>query len=176
MTQVLGIAGWSGSGKTTLVVALIPRLVAHGVSVSTIKHAHHNFEIDEPGKDSYRHRKAGATEVLVGASSRWALIHELRDEPEPKLDDLLAKLSDVDLVLVEGFKKGKHPKIEVVREGGPQSRLYRDDPAIIAVVSDRPVEDANCPVLPLDDIHAIVDFIVQELGLLDGQPDSKANG
>src|SRR3954452_15682964 len=113
MMRVIGLAGWSGAGKTTLMVRLIPRLVARGVTVSTLKHAHHQFDVDQPGKDSHSHRIAGATEVLVGSSSRWALVHELRDVAEPSLRDLLRHLSPVDLVLIEGYKRETHPKLEV---------------------------------------------------------------
>src|SRR5438105_10444300 len=110
--RIIGLAGWSGSGKTTLLTKAIPRILARGLKVSTLKHAHHAFDIDQPGKDSHSHRLAGATEVLIGASSRWALVHELRAETEPMLRDLLARLSPVDLVLVEGYKREHHPKLE----------------------------------------------------------------
>src|SRR5215469_14338296 len=113
--RILGLAGWSGSGKTTLMTALIPELVSRGISVSTVKHAHHSFDIDQPGKDSWRHRQAGAREVMVASAHRWALMHELRSAAEPSLEELLGRLSGADLVLVEGFKAHAHPKIEVYR-------------------------------------------------------------
>ena len=116
--KVFGITGWSGSGKTTLMKALIPNLTARGLRVSTIKHAHHRFDVDKPGKDSYEHRAAGATEVMIGSANRWALMHELRDEPEPRLDDLIARMTPVDLLLVEGFKTEAHIKMEVYRAEG----------------------------------------------------------
>jgi molybdopterin-guanine dinucleotide biosynthesis protein B len=136
--RVIGFAGWSGSGKTTLLVKLIPALIARGISVSTLKHAHHSLEVDKPGKDSYLHREAGAREVLVASASRWALMHELRDEDEPHLADLLPRLSHVDLVLVEGFKHETHAKIEVHREEVGKPFLFPEDRNIIAVVSDTP--------------------------------------
>jgi molybdopterin-guanine dinucleotide biosynthesis protein B len=157
--RVIGLAGWSGSGKTTLLVKAIPRLVARGLRVSTLKHAHHSFDLDQPGKDSYEHRAAGATEVLVGASSRWALVHELRDESEPPLAALLARLSPVDLVLIEGYKREPHPKLEVHR-AGVGKLMQPDDPAIVAVASDRPVAEAMVPVIDLNDIDAVVDAML----------------
>jgi molybdopterin-guanine dinucleotide biosynthesis protein B len=156
--KVLGLAGWSGSGKTTLMVRLIPALKTRGLSVSTIKHAHHRFDVDTPGKDSFRHREAGASEVLVASGNRWALMHELRDEPEPPLSDLLAKLSSVDLVLVEGFKREDHPKIEVHRVANGKPPLHPDDGAIIAVASDTEVGFVGMPLLDLNDVEAIADF------------------
>src|SRR5947209_18314699 len=113
--RIIGLAGWSGAGKTTLLAKALPRIVARGLTVSTLKHAHHSFDLDQPGKDSHTHRAAGATEVLVGSASRWALVHELRGAPEPRLHDLLQKLSPVDLVIVEGYKREPHPKLEVYR-------------------------------------------------------------
>jgi molybdopterin-guanine dinucleotide biosynthesis protein B len=162
--KVLGIAGWSGSGKTTLVTRLIPELTARGLSVSTVKHAHHDFDIDQPGKDSFAHRAAGAREVVVGSATRWALMHELRGAAEPSLDTLLAKLDPVDLILVEGFKTEGHEKIEVVREGSRRPPLYPTTPSVVAVASDRPLPDAVCPVLDLDDVVAIADFITAHCG------------
>lgn len=160
--RVLGIAGWSGSGKTTLLVQLIPALTGRGLRISTIKHAHHDFDVDQPGKDSWRHREAGATEVLVASGRRWALMHEHRDAAEPPLDVLLAKLEPVDLVLVEGFKRDPHPKLEVWRAATGKPPLYPDDPTIIAVASDDPVDDRH--QLPIDDIPAIADFVVAFVG------------
>ncbi|MCS6855770.1 MAG: molybdopterin-guanine dinucleotide biosynthesis protein B [Elioraea sp.] len=162
---IFGITGWSGSGKTTLLVRLIPALVARGVSVSTIKHAHHAFDIDRPGKDSYEHRRAGATEVLVSSANRWALMHELRGAPEPSLGDLVARLSPVDLVLVEGFKRNAHPKLEVWRAATGKPPLYPEDAMIRAVASDGPVPGCDRPVLALDDVDAIADFVIRSAGL-----------
>jgi molybdopterin-guanine dinucleotide biosynthesis protein B len=162
--QVLGIAGWSGSGKTTLLAKLIPVLIGRGLRVSTIKHAHHEFDVDQSGKDSWRHREAGATEVLVSSSRRWALMHEHRGAAEPSLDMLLAKLEPVDLVLVEGFKRDPHPKLEVWRAETGKPPLYPEDPAIIAVASDGGLIDLGTDParlrLAIDDIEAIADFVV----------------
>lgn len=158
-TRVLGIAGWSGAGKTTLLDKLIPALVARGLRVSTIKHAHHSFDVDKPGKDSHRHRLAGATEVLVSSGQRYALMHELRGAPEPSLADLLARLSPVDLVLVEGFKREGHAKIEVWRHCVGKPLLQPDDPAIVAVACDIEPPHLTAPRLDIDDIAGIADFI-----------------
>jgi molybdopterin-guanine dinucleotide biosynthesis adapter protein len=153
--RVIGIAGWSGAGKTTLLAKLIPRLTGRGVRVSTVKHAHHAFDVDQPGKDSHTHRMAGATEVLVSSGNRWALVHELRGAAEPTLGDLLAKLAPVDLVIVEGFKQGAHPKLEIYRAAVGKPPLHPDDPHIVAVASDAPVPTAQVPVVGLDDVDAI---------------------
>src|SRR5215471_4438557 len=134
--RIFGLTGWSGSGKTTLLAALIPELVARGLSVSTIKHAHHEFDVDRPGKDSWRHREAGANEVMVASSRRWALMHELRGEAEPPLEELMTKMSPADLLLVEGFKFDRHPKIEVHRPSVGKPLLFPDDPRIVAIASD----------------------------------------
>jgi molybdopterin-guanine dinucleotide biosynthesis protein B len=158
--RVIGIAGWSGAGKTTLLAKLIPRLVARGVRVSTVKHAHHGFDIDQPGKDSHTHRIAGASEVLVSSATRWALVHELRGSAEPSLAQLLAKLAPVDLVIVEGFKHGAHPKLEVYRAALGKPLLHPDDPHIVAVASDAPVAAARVPVVALDDIEAVADLML----------------
>ncbi len=163
--KVFGLAGWSGSGKTTLVVRLIPALVARGLRVSTMKHAHHNFDVDKPGKDSYEHRQAGATEVLVTSRRRWALMHELRDAPEPAIEDLLPHMSTVDLLLIEGFKRQSHAKLEVHRPALGKPLLCPEDPHIVAVASDAPLPQVNLPRLDLDDIEAIADFIVSHCGL-----------
>jgi len=168
--KVMGIAGWSGSGKTTLVTRLLPLLVERGLRVSTIKHAHHDFDVDTPGKDSWRHRAAGAHEVLVASSRRWALMHEHGDATEPALEDLLARLGDADLVLVEGFKRERHDKIEVRRAGARRPPLYPDDETVVAVASDQPLPDAVQPVLDLDDVTAIADFICRHCALERGQP------
>jgi molybdopterin-guanine dinucleotide biosynthesis protein B len=157
---LVGLAGWSGSGKTTLVTRLIPALANRGLSVSTVKHAHHDFDIDTPGKDSWRHRQAGATEVLVASDQRWALMHEHRGTAEPPLEALLAKLGPVDIVLVEGFKRARHAKIEVWRQENGKPLLYPEDPDILAVASDGPVPGLHLPLLPLGDAGAIAGFIL----------------
>jgi molybdopterin-guanine dinucleotide biosynthesis adapter protein len=163
--KIFGFAGWSGSGKTTLVAQLIPALVQRGLTVSTVKHAHHAFDVDQPGKDSYVHREAGATEVLVTSQHRWALMHENRGAPEPSLEELLPRLSPVDLVLVEGFKAQPFSKIEVFRRTVGKPLLCPGDRCIVAVASDGPVPEAAVPVLELDDIPAIVAFILNHCGL-----------
>jgi molybdopterin-guanine dinucleotide biosynthesis protein B len=160
---IVGLAGWSGSGKTTLLAALIPELVARGLSVSTIKHAHHEFDIDRPGKDSWRHREAGATEVMVGSARRWALMHELRGDPEPPLDELIARMSPVDLVLVEGFKRQPHPKLEIHRPSLGKPLIYPGDPHVVAIATDEPFA-APLPLLPLADAAAIAAFIIDHFG------------
>lgn len=157
--RVFGLAGWSGSGKTTLMCRLIPSLVERGHRVSTIKHAHHAFDVDKPGKDSYEHRAAGATEVLVGSATRFALMHELRGAPEPELGDLLARMESVDFVLIEGFKRTHHPKLEVYRSAVGKPPLWPTDEAVVAVASDAALPDCPRPVLALDDIAAIADLI-----------------
>ena len=164
--RIFGLAGWSGSGKTTLMTALIPEFVARGVRVSTIKHAHHAFDVDQPGKDSWRHRQAGASEVLVVSERRWALMHELRGDPEPGLDALLPRLTPVDLLLVEGFKRHPHPKVEVYRPALAKPPLYLDDLFVVAIASDQELDQALLPVLPLADAAAIADFILAH----DGRP------
>lgn len=158
--RIIGFAGWSGAGKTTLVARILPRILGRGLRVSTVKHAHHSFDMDHPGKDSHTHRLAGASEVLVSSVARWALIHELRGDPEPSLESLLRKLSPVDLVLVEGFKRGTHPKLEVYRRVVGKPLLHPDDPHIVAVVSDTPLPDAPIPVVGFDDPEAIVDLLI----------------
>ncbi|CAL79502.1 molybdopterin-guanine dinucleotide biosynthesis protein B, mobB [Bradyrhizobium sp. ORS 278] len=156
--NVIGLAGWSGAGKTTLLTRLIPHLNAQGLRVSVIKHAHHRFDVDVPGKDSWRHREAGAAEVLVASGTRWALMHELRGAGEPSLADLLGKLSPVDLVVIEGYKAGPHRRIEVHRSDNAKPLLFPDDPGIVAIASDVPVE-AALPWAHLDDIPAIADLV-----------------
>ena len=141
--KIFGLAGWSGSGKTTLMIKLIPALAARGISVSTLKHAHHAFDVDTPGKDSYEHRIAGAKEVLVTSGKRWVLMHELRDAEEPPLDELVPRLSPVDLLLIEGFKRHRHDRIEVYRSGLGKPMLCRKDPEIVAVATDGPIEPVN---------------------------------
>ena len=164
--NVIGIAGWSGAGKTTLLTRVIPCLTARGLRVSTIKHAHHEFDIDQPGKDSHTHRQAGATEVLVSSANRFALMHELRGNREWTLDALLEKLSPVDLVLVEGFKTQAHPKLEVFRAVVKKPPLHPQDENIVAIASDKPLE-AKVPVVSLDDIEAVSDILVEKALPLD---------
>jgi len=165
---VIGIAGWSGAGKTTLIVRLIPILRQRGLSVSTLKHAHHAFDVDRPGKDSFAHREAGASEVLVASANRWALLHELREEEEPKLADHLRRLSPVDIVLVEGFKRDQHNKIEINRAANNKPFLWLEDQSIMALVSD--VEEglpAHLPHVGLDEIEAIADLSLRLAPTLD---------
>jgi molybdopterin-guanine dinucleotide biosynthesis protein B len=163
--KIVGLAGWSGSGKTTLVCKLIPALVARGYRVSTLKHAHHAFDVDQPGKDSYEHRAAGASEVLVSSANRWALMHEHRGAPEPAVDELVRHMTPVDLLIVEGFKREGHDKIEVFRRAVGKPLLAPDDPKVVAVASDGPVPETDRPVLDLDDVEAIADFLVAHCGL-----------
>lgn len=159
--RLIGLAGWSGAGKTTLAAKLLPALIARGLKVSTVKHAHHSFDVDQPGKDSYVHRMAGASEVLVSSANRWALMHENRGDAEPPLAELLAKLARVDLVLVEGFKRDPHPKIEVHRAANGKPLLYPDDPAIRAIAADIPLPRAPLPVIDLDDVARIADAVIE---------------
>ena len=157
--RVMGIAGWSGAGKTTLLSRLIPVLVGRGFSVSTIKHAHHHFDVDYPGKDSHTHRVAGATEVLVSSVNRFALMHELRGEAEPSLVQLLSMLAPVDFVLVEGYKPEPHPKIEVHRVANGKPFLYPNDPTILALASDAAIADRNVTLLALENAEELADFV-----------------
>ena len=152
--KVIGLAGWSGAGKTTLLARIIPHFLKEGLRVSVIKHAHHSFDVDVPGKDSWVHRQSGAAEVLVSSGQRWALMHELRGAAEPRLPELLKKMSPVDLVVVEGFKSEPHRKIEVHRAANGKAMLFPDDPAIVGIATDGAVETA-LPVVHLDDIPAI---------------------
>lgn len=164
--KMFGLTGWSGSGKTTLMVRLIPALTRQGLTVSTMKHAHKGFDIDHPGKDSHNHRVAGATEVLVSSPKRWALMHEIRnDEPELTLSELLPKLSPVDLLLIEGFKREPHEKVEVWRRSVGKPLIAPSDPTIVAIASDSPVPDAPVPVFDLNDEEAIAAFITARCGL-----------
>lgn len=158
--KTFGFAGWSGSGKTTLIEQLIPRFVAHGVSVSLIKHAHHSFDVDHPGKDSWRHRQAGCREVMIGSGVRWALMHELRGEPEPTLDALIARMSPCDLLLVEGFKRYDMPKLEVFRAANGKPLLHVEDPHIVAVATDVRL-DTTVPQLSLNDPDAVASFVLR---------------
>lgn len=161
--RLLGIVGWSGSGKTMLITRLVPELTQRGVSVSTIKHTHHDTDIDVPGKDSYEHRKAGATESVLTTPNRWALVRELRGEPEPSLKSLLERMTPVDLVLIEGVTEGKHPKLEVSRSVMEKPLRCKDDLTVVAVASDRPLKKVSQPVFPLDDVAAIAEFIIERL-------------
>jgi molybdopterin-guanine dinucleotide biosynthesis adapter protein len=160
--RIIGLAGWSGAGKTTLVTKVIPVLVRRGLKVATVKHAHHEFDIDRPGKDSWLHREAGASEVAVVSNRRWALMHELRDEPEPPLMEILARLSSVDLVIVEGFKRHAHPKLEVYRAAAGKPLLYPDDDCVVAIATDAPLPQAPLPVLMLDDVESIANVLQAE--------------
>jgi molybdopterin-guanine dinucleotide biosynthesis protein B len=158
--KTFGLLGWSGSGKTTLVVKLLPELRRRGFTVSTIKHTHHKVDVDRPGKDSFRHREAGAKEVVLVSSARWALLHELDDEPEPGVEDLIARMTPVDLLLIEGFKTYPHAKLEVHRPAFGKALIGGDDPSVVAIASDQPLDGVAVPVLDLNDIPAIADFIV----------------
>ena len=163
--RLYGVTGWKNSGKTVLVERLVAHLAARGLTVATVKHAHHAFDPDRPGKDSHRHRAAGAAQVLVASSKRWALMTELRGAPEPTLDQLLPHLAPADLVLVEGYKRDRHPKIEARRAATAQTLIAAGDPTIEAIASDAPLPGLAIPVLDLDDIPAIADFILTRTGL-----------
>jgi len=158
--RIIGLAGWSGSGKTTLITKLIPRLIARGLAVSTLKHAHHGFDLDQPGKDSFFHRAAGATEVIISSAKRFAILHELRDEQEWDLPDLLSKMSQVDLVLVEGYKRDAFPKLEIHRAANGKPLIHPEDPHIVAIAADTPVPAAKVPVVDLNDVEAIADILL----------------
>lgn len=162
--KVWGVVGWKNAGKTGLMERLVSEFTSRGLSVSTIKHAHHGFDVDQPGKDSYRHREAGATEVLVASAARYAVLHELRDAEEPPLEDLLARLSPVDLVLVEGYKRDRHPKIEAWRAENANPLIADGDETVRAIAADQPLKRA-IPVFELDNTIAIADYIAGELGL-----------
>jgi molybdopterin-guanine dinucleotide biosynthesis protein B len=162
--KVIGIAGYSGSGKTTLIEKMIPLLVAEGLRVSLIKHAHHQFDVDQPGKDSYRHRHAGCTEVMVSSPARWALMHEMRGAPEPALQEQLKRFSPCDLVIVEGYKSEPIPKIEVHRRAARAPLLHLTDPHIVAIATDEPL-DTRLPQLPLDEPASVAAFVLRHLGL-----------
>ena len=163
--RIYGVTGWKNSGKTGLMERLVYEICGRGLRVSTIKHAHHATDIDQPGRDSSRHREAGAREVIVASPVRWALMHELRGHPEPPLEDLVARLTPVDLVLVEGYKRAPHPKIEAHRVETGQPLLAGDNPTVQAVASNGAPEGLSIPVLHLDDTAAITDFILREVGL-----------
>ena len=163
--KIFGLAGWSGSGKTTLLVKLLPELIGRGLSVSTVKHAHHAFDLDRPGKDSFDHRAAGASEVLLTSSARWALMHELRGAPEPEVPDLVKLMNPVDLILIEGFKRHPHEKLEVHRPSVGKPLLCTDDPSVVAVATDGSLPGVAVPIFRLDDVSGIADFIVRRVGL-----------
>ncbi len=163
--KTFGIVGWSNSGKTTLLIGLVTELVRRGWRVSTMKHGHHDFDVDKPGKDSYRHRQAGATEVLVSSAKRWALMHELRGAPETRMEDLLAHMSPVDLVLAEGFKTHRHDKLEVHRPHLGHPLICVDDPTVVALASDAALANVALPVLDVNDVPTIADFISRHCGL-----------
>jgi molybdopterin-guanine dinucleotide biosynthesis protein B len=158
--RVLGIAGWSQAGKTTLLKQLIPLLVQRGLHIATLKHAHHAFEVDTPGKDSWEHRKAGASEVIICSARRWVQMHELGAEPEPLLMDLLRRFTPCDLVLVEGYKHERHPKLEVFRPAAGKPALYIDDPYVVAVATDATLTGAHPPVVDLNDIIAVAECVL----------------
>jgi molybdopterin-guanine dinucleotide biosynthesis protein B len=159
--RIIGLAGWSGSGKTTLITKLIPRLIARGIAVSTLKHAHHGFDLDQPGKDSFFHRTAGATEVIISSAKRWAILHELREQPEWDMAALVGKMAPVDLVLVEGFKRDAFPKLEIHRAANGKPLIHPEDPHIVAVAADTAVPAAKVPVVDLNDIEAIADLLLK---------------
>jgi molybdopterin-guanine dinucleotide biosynthesis protein B len=165
LTRIIGFAGWSGAGKTTLIVRLIPLLVARGLRVATLKHAHHGFDVDREGKDSWLHRKAGAQSVLVASDTRWALMHELGDGPEPTLAEHLARLPAADIVLVEGWKRDACAKIEVFRQALGKPALYPEDPSIVAVAADVALPDAGRPVVDINDVQALCDLALGDLAL-----------
>jgi len=161
--KIFGFAGWSGSGKTTLIEALIPRFVKHGLSVSIIKHAHHSFDVDRPGKDSHRHRQAGCREVVVVSEKRWAIMHELRDEPEPSLEEQIGRVSPCDLLLVEGYKHYPLPKLEIWRKENAKPLLHPEDEHVVAIASDTPLE-TRLPRFDLNDRDGIGNFILSYNG------------
>ena len=166
MRKVFGFAGWSGVGKTTLIRQVIAHLVGQGLRVATIKHAHHDFDIDQPGKDSWEHRQAGASEVLVVSDRRWALMHELRGAPEPTLTELLGKLGPADLVLVEGFKRTEFPKMEVYRAANGKQPLHPGDASIVALATDTAFPASGLPAFALDDIAGVAAFVADHAGSL----------
>jgi molybdopterin-guanine dinucleotide biosynthesis adapter protein len=157
--KVFGFAGWSGSGKTTLIERLIPRFTAAGLTVSLVKHAHHSFDVDQPGKDSYRHREAGCREVMVSSEKRWVIQHELRGDPEPGLEQQIGRISPCDLLLVEGYKFYPMPKLEVYREANGKPLLHPEDPYIVAIAADVPLA-TTLPRFRLDEYDRIADFII----------------
>lgn len=163
--KVFGIVGWKNSGKTGLMERLVTEITTRGFTVSTIKHAHHSFDVDHPGRDSYRHRAAGASEVMLASGNRWALMHELRDEDEPKFEALLARMSPIDLILVEGYKRETHAKIECFRDGVSDPLRMHEDKTICAVATDTDVGELDVPIFDLNNTTAIADFILKHQGL-----------
>ncbi len=172
--RVFGITGWKNSGKTTLVAALVAEFTARGLQVSTVKHAHHDFEIDQEGTDSWKHRKAGAKETALVSSRRWALMHELKEEDEPSLEDMLDKLAPCDLVLVEGFKRAHHPKIETIRNAdsgkSKQAPVWQDNDTVVAIATPDPDTNCSLPRFHLNAISEITDFIIDHLSITSGRP------
>ncbi|MEL6768169.1 MAG: molybdopterin-guanine dinucleotide biosynthesis protein B [Pseudomonadota bacterium] len=167
---VYGVVGWKNAGKTTLVERLVAEIVSRGFSVSTLKHTHHGVDVDRPGKDSHRHRQAGANQVILASSARWALMTELRGAPEPPLEALVAKLDPVDLVIVEGYKRDRHPKIEAWRAETGQPLIAREDETVRAIATNAPLDALgpdrpDLPVIGLDDVAAIADFLLADAGL-----------
>jgi len=160
--KVIGLAGWSGSGKTTLLAKLIPVLITRGLKVSTVKHAHHHFDLDKPGKDSYVHRESGASEVFISSKNRWAQMHELRGEEELRLRDIIKRMTPVDLLIIEGFKRETHPKLEIHRAEVGKPLLQPEDDWIVAIASDRAVPQSGVPVVDLNDIEKIADVVLAE--------------
>ncbi len=165
MNRIIGVAGFKNAGKTTLVEKLVTELTRRGHRISTIKHAHHSFDIDHEGRDSFRHRKAGASEVAVVSRHRWAIIHEMRNEEEPTLEDMLAKLAPCDLVIVEGYKRDTHDKIEVRNIELDHPELAGDDPTVVAIAANGAVPDAPVPLFDRDDVSALATFIETRTGL-----------
>ena len=163
--KIIGVAGFKNAGKTTLIEKLVGELTRRGFRISTVKHAHHSFDIDHEGRDSFRHRKAGATEVAVVSAQRWAIIHESRGEAEPTLDELLGKLAPCDLVIVEGYKSGPHDKIEVRNLALDHPKLAGDDPTVIAIAANGAIADAPVPVFDRDNVGKLADFIVAHMRL-----------
>jgi molybdopterin-guanine dinucleotide biosynthesis protein B len=168
--RVFGLIGWSGSGKTTLMTRLIPELAGRGVRVSTVKHAHHSFDVDQPGKDSFLHRTAGAVEVMVASANRWALMHEHRGAPESQLETLVRAMTPVDLLMIEGFKHHRHPRLEVHRPSVGKPLICREDPTVLAVASDEPIATLPVPRLELDDIRGIADFVLAHAAAMGPEP------
>ena len=158
---MIGLAGWSGSGKTTLITKVLPVLIGRGLKISTLKHAHHGFDLDQPGKDSFMHRAAGASEVIISSAKRWAVLHELREEPEWNMPALLQKIAPVDLVLVEGYKRESFPKIEVYRIENGKPLLHGEDGYIVAVASNTPLPGVKLPVIDLNNIDAVADALLK---------------
>jgi molybdopterin-guanine dinucleotide biosynthesis protein B len=163
--KIFGLVGWSGSGKTTLIRMLIPELISQGYRVSTMKHTHHDFDIDKPGKDSYEHRVAGANQVLITGTKRWALLNENRDQPEPDVEELLDRMENVDLVLIEGFKNHSHAKLEVFRKSLGKELIAANDPSVFAVATDEELVTDAVVVLDLNDVKGVAQYIIDFCGL-----------